>query len=160
VIVFADDIEPVPWQNGGGRTRELLRWPAEGEWRLRLSLADIEADGPFSAFPGVQRWFVVVRGEGVALDLDGNQRQVRPGDAPISFDGVLAPGCRLLGGPTRDLNLMLRRLDGRLLAASPGDAPPHAARLGFFDADRLRLHWPFAAVTAPGTGWWIAVEAE
>jgi environmental stress-induced protein Ves len=64
----------VPWRNGGGRTRELLAWPSAEDWQLRVSVAEIEADGPFSAFPG-----------------------------------EAAPGCRLIDGPTRDLNLMLRR---------------------------------------------------
>ena len=52
-----------PWRNGGGVTRELLRLaarPATGS--VRVSVADIEADGPFSPFPGVERWFAVLRG--------------------------------------------------------------------------------------------------
>ncbi|MFG5407966.1 HutD family protein [Piscinibacter sakaiensis] len=38
-----------PWRNGGGHTRELWTWPADGPWQARLSVADIAADGPFSA---------------------------------------------------------------------------------------------------------------
>ena len=58
---------PQPWRNGGGVTRELLAWPDGGDWRVRVSVADIDADGPFSAFPGVERWFAVLEGAGVAL---------------------------------------------------------------------------------------------
>jgi uncharacterized protein len=157
VIIEADRIEPMPWKNGGGQTRELLRWPTDGDWRVRLSLADIEADGPFSAFPGVQRWFAVVEGDGVELDLAGRLHRLRTGDAPLHFDGALAPACRLLGGPTRDLNLMLRGLEGRLLAAATGEATPRGAAVGFFDAAALSLHWPFVDEAAPAPGWWIVV---
>ena len=108
VPVRAADVAPQPWRNGGGRTRELLAWPVGPEWRLRISLADIDADGPFSAFAGVQRWFAVIAGAGVVLRLPGGERRLTTASAPISFDGADAPGCRLVAGPTRDLNLMLR----------------------------------------------------
>ena len=41
--------------NGGGVTRELLAWPTASEWTVRLSVADITRDGPFSAFAGIDR---------------------------------------------------------------------------------------------------------
>ncbi len=78
VVICAGAVAPQAWRNGGGQTRELLAWPAQGPWRLRISRADIDADGPFSAFPGVTRWFTVLQGAGVALTLDG----VRHGTAP------------------------------------------------------------------------------
>jgi environmental stress-induced protein Ves len=34
---------------------------------VRLSVADIERDGPFSAFAGLIRWFAVLSGAGVLL---------------------------------------------------------------------------------------------
>lgn len=157
--LLADEVPPTPWKNGGGQTRELLRWPAQGDWRLRLSLADIAADGPFSAFPGVTRWFVVLQGEGVALALPGGEHHQHLGDAPLCFDGAAAPGCRLLGGPTRDLNLMLQGLAGELIAAQAGDAAPARwPQRGFFEAGVHCLHWPCRSSTAPADGWWIGVE--
>jgi len=42
--------QPSPWKNGGGTTRELLAWPDPQDWTLRLSVAQVEADGPFSRF--------------------------------------------------------------------------------------------------------------
>ncbi|MDH4050335.1 MAG: HutD family protein [Rubrivivax sp.] len=160
MIVQADGVVPTPWRNGGGRTRELLRWPAEGDWRLRLSLADIAADGPFSPFPGVARWFVVVQGDGVALRFGDGDRQLRAGDAPLRFDGAQAPGCRLLGGATRDLNLMLRGLDGELAIAHAGQTWAAAWPMrGFFEAGTHQLHWPCAADRAPADGWWIGAAA-
>ena len=55
-------VEPQRWRNGAGFTRELLAWPSAGDWQLRISVADIDADAGFSVFPGVERWFSVVEG--------------------------------------------------------------------------------------------------
>jgi uncharacterized protein len=107
--VRLDDCPEVPWRNGGGRTRELLAWPSAADWQVRVSVAEVAADGPFSAYPGVDRWFAVIEGAGVVLALPTGERRVRAGDAPLAFPGEAAPGCRLIDGPTRDLNLMLRR---------------------------------------------------
>jgi uncharacterized protein len=157
--VCADDVAPVPWKNGGGLTRELLRWPAGDAWRLRISLADIAADGPFSAFPGVERWFAVLEGDGVELQFGDRLIAQRPGDAPLRFDGADAPGCRLLGGPTRDLNLMLQGPGGELRAAAAGDRSPAWPRRGFFVAATRTLLWPFDGATAPEAGFWIGTDA-
>lgn len=163
-MIDADNVPPTPWKNGGGQTRELLRLPGPGsdsnDWRLRLSLADITANGPFSAFPGVRRWFAVIEGDGVVLRFADIERAVRRGDTPVSFDGAAAPGCRLIGGATRDLNLMLRGLAGELAAASAGTAWAAAwPRRGFFEAAARRLHWPFDGRLAPADGWWIGCDA-
>jgi hypothetical protein len=88
-------------------TREILAWPDVENWALRLSVAEIERDGPFSAFPGVDRWFAVLSGSGVRI---GEPFQtITAGSSPLQFDGATAPQCMLIDGPTRDLNLMLRR---------------------------------------------------
>jgi environmental stress-induced protein Ves len=89
---------------------------------VRISMADIDSDGPFSAFPGVERWFSVVTGAGVILGLDGAEKRVRAGDAPVQFDGAAAPSCRLIDGPTRDLNLMVKGGSGGMWPVSPGAA--------------------------------------
>lgn len=106
-----------PWRNGGGTTRELFTWPANDRnnpssaaaWQLRISVADISADGPFSAFPGVDRWFAVAKGEGVDLQFGTKVHRVNLRSEPLAFDGAEAPGCQLVRGATRDLNLMCQR---------------------------------------------------
>lgn len=129
------DVPPQPWRNGGGSTRELLAFPAGEAWQLRVSVADIEAEGPFSAFIGVQRWFTVLQGAGVELDIDGHVQRLRRGDPPLRFDGAAGVGCRLIDGPTRDLNFMLRAADGRMEAAVDGQAwTPAATQCGLFSA--------------------------
>ena len=115
-LVDAESVSPQAWRNGGGQTRELLAWPSGSDWQLRISRADIGSDGPFSAFPGITRWFTVLAGAGVVLSFADGDQHLRRGDPPLQFDGAAAPGCRLLDGPTQDLNLMLRRGTGALRA--------------------------------------------
>lgn len=107
-VIALDRIQPQPWRNGGGETRELFTWPPGGPWSVRISVAEIRADGPFSPFPGVQRWFAVVEGDGVVLQFRTHRELLDADGAPLHFDGADAPHCTLPGGPTRDLNLMLR----------------------------------------------------
>lgn len=116
-VVHSENVPPTRWRNGGGWTRELLAWPAP-DWIVRVSVADIETAGPFSAFPGVERWFAVLDGDGVALAHDGGETIVlRATDALHRFRGDEATQCRLLGGATRDFNLMLRRDAGAATVA-------------------------------------------
>jgi hypothetical protein len=139
--IQADAVPATPWRNGGGRTRELFAWPPGPDWQLRISLADIDADGPFSAFPGVRRYFAVLEGAGVALDLEGREQPLTQGDEPFGFDGALAPGCRLLAGPTRDLNLMLRGVAGEMRRAEH-PLPPHWPWRALFCAGAAELLLP------------------
>ncbi len=71
VVRFAlDAIAPTPWKNGGGTTREIaVRPPGAGmdAFAWRVSVADIVADGPFSAFPGIDRQIALLDGAGVHL---------------------------------------------------------------------------------------------
>ena len=137
---------PAPWKNGGGVTRELLCLPhgSKDDWTLRISVADIEADGPFSPFPGITRWFAVLDGAGVRLRFADRTLDVRRGEAPLRFDGAQAPGCALLDGPTRDLNVMVRtdRADSLVTPATfldeagPGTSPG----FGFFALQPVALH--------------------
>lgn len=133
--IHADQVNATPWRNGGGATRELLAWPTSANWRVRLSMADIARDGPFSAFDGVRRWLVLLSGHGIALALPGGETNLRPLDAPLAFDGAAAPGCRLLDGPVRDLNLMCRgggRADLQPVVPAQDWHVPPGALVGLF----------------------------
>lgn len=161
--VHLQDCPPQPWRNGGGLTRELLVWPrdaAAGAWQLRLSVADIERDGPFSPFPGLRRWFAVLSGAGVSLALPQGAVTLRPHDPPLAFDGADAPACALLGGPTRDLNLMAQDHQGvaQMQAALPGsrlEAAPGWRAL--FAAEAACLTTPHGVEELPaGTLAWAA----
>jgi environmental stress-induced protein Ves len=117
-IVHLADVAATPWRNGGGITRELALWPAQGEWAWRMSVAEVAASGPFSRFEGIDRWFAVLQGDGVDLqvrpvaDAVANANRVQrltERSAPFFFDGAAATDCQLLGGPTADFNLMVRK---------------------------------------------------
>jgi environmental stress-induced protein Ves len=109
-----DPIKPAPWRNGGGTTRELLAWPHPEAWNVRVSIAEVSADGPFSTFPGVTRWFAVLAGERVKMRVGGDEHVLGAGSPPLCFDGGTAAHCGLASGATEDFNLMLRGREGRL----------------------------------------------
>ena len=104
------DTPPTPWKNGGGTTRELLAWPTPQDWTLRLSVAQVDADGPFSRFDGITRWFAVLAGAGVRLHMPDISltHSLDVSSSPLAFDGALAVDCTLIDGPTQDFNLMAR----------------------------------------------------
>jgi environmental stress-induced protein Ves len=97
-----------PWKNGGGVTREVMCVPAQGAFRWRVSVAQIDSSGPFSDFAGYQRKMVLLRGSGVRLSGARHAAMVlrEPGDL-LEFDGAAALDCTLLDGPCTDLNLMV-----------------------------------------------------
>lgn len=110
-VLREPDYVTVPWKNGGGLTREILKVPSGAtafDWRL--SLASITAPGPFSAFDGYDRTLVLVRGDGVELDFGPRGRSTlrAPGES-IDFDGAWPAHCTLLGDPSTDLNLIVSR---------------------------------------------------
>ena len=117
--IAADDVAPQRWRNGGGWTRELLTWPPPpAAWQLRISLATIDAAGPFSVFPGVMRTLALVSGAGLLLNIDGNERRLYPGADPVQFAGAAAVQAEPLAGPSVDLNLMTSAGRGELLRAA------------------------------------------
>ena len=107
-VVHLADVAPAPWKNGGGTTRELVAWPNAEHWVWRMSVAEVAQSGPFSCFDGVQRWFAVLAGAGIALMHDGQRHVSSVDSVPFCFDGGLPTGCELLDGATQDFNLMLR----------------------------------------------------
>jgi environmental stress-induced protein Ves len=109
-----DRIVPTPWKNGGGSTREIAVWPPGAgmdtfDWRI--SVADIAEDGPFSAFPGIDRQIVLIDGPGVHLHAhdDSFCHKLRHLGEPFAFSGDTAVHATLVDGPTRDFNVMTRR---------------------------------------------------
>jgi environmental stress-induced protein Ves len=136
------DCVPQAWRNGGGITHEIATWPESEDWQWRVSVARIDRDGPFSAFPGVQRWFAVLEGVGVELNWPDRQVQLGMQDAPLAFAGAPACEARLLAGTTLDFNLMARGLRGELRRQTHcGEQAPWPARahVGIFAC--TPCHW-------------------
>jgi environmental stress-induced protein Ves len=110
-VISSLDYRRERWRNGLGWTREILRLPAQGDdWALRLSVAEIEQDAAFSAFPGVERELVLLQGNGVRLRFDdGRVAEVLPPHGRVRFAGEETLHGELVDGTTHDFNLMWKR---------------------------------------------------
>lgn len=104
----------VRWQNGRGWTREIATASTRGEpgrdgWSWRVSIAEIEEDGPFSLYSGVERECILLRGEGFALESEGeDSRVLRPPFGRLRFPGDVPVAASLLDGRVEVFNLMWR----------------------------------------------------
>ncbi|GHD76352.1 HutD family protein [Vogesella fluminis] len=134
IVRFAD-CPPSPWKNGGGITRQLLIRPAAAnldDFALRVSVADIDSDGPFSRFDGIDRTLTLLEGGGLQLQRDGAPLATLHADSPLlHFVGEWPISSQRLAGKVRDFNIMTRRsqcrhraerlsLDGSLTLAHDG----------------------------------------
>jgi uncharacterized protein len=66
-ILRAENYRRMPWKNGGGLTAEIAVSPESAgldDFDWRVSMARVEAGGPFSLFPGVDRTLSILEGEG------------------------------------------------------------------------------------------------
>jgi hypothetical protein len=108
-IIRRSSLVPVPWRNGGGITHEMIRVPATGDPFLwRVSIAQIDASGPFSNFAGYSRTMVLLRGAGLRLRFaTGPDTLLHEVGDMTAFDGATATECDLADGPCTDFNLMV-----------------------------------------------------
>lgn len=119
------DYKQMPWKNGLGQTAEIDRLPAsEGPYLWRLSQAPIQAEGPFSNFPGFDRWLAVCQGDGIFLN-DKRVEALRP----VRFSGDEDTFCRPIGSKVVDIGLIFDRarvdasmslVEGAISLAEPG----------------------------------------
>jgi environmental stress-induced protein Ves len=111
--VAIDSVASIRWKNGGGTTRQLAVSPVDAtadDFLWRISIAQIDVPGEFSAFPGIDRTILLWRGEGVTLTSSAwPDRQLNDPRLPFNFRGEEEVVCDLIGGPVQDLNLMVRR---------------------------------------------------
>lgn len=112
IVRFAD-CPPSPWKNGGGITRQLLIRPAAAnldDFALRVSVADVDSDGPFSRFDGIDRTLTLLEGGGLQLQRDGTPLATLQTDSPLlHFAGEWPISSQRLAGKVRDFNIMTRR---------------------------------------------------
>jgi uncharacterized protein len=103
IVRRIDSITPERWRNGGGMTRAVAQ---EGDgWRV--SIAEVERDGPYSRFDGFARISVVLRGHGVVLRHDDDVVLLERFQA-LGYDGGAAWQATLVDGPVTALNVMTR----------------------------------------------------
>ncbi|MEQ1699875.1 MAG: HutD family protein [Ilumatobacteraceae bacterium] len=111
-VVRAAETTRTRWANDGGWTREIAREPADGSpYQWRVSVADVETDGPFSVFAGYDRALVLLSGAGMDLRFTdtGAVTSLRPDEPRARFSGDVPVTATLLDGPTTDFNLIWRR---------------------------------------------------
>ncbi|EPP3955799.1 HutD/Ves family protein [Klebsiella pneumoniae] len=115
-----------PWKNGAGETREIICVPApDAPFLWRASIATLQADGPFSPFPGVDRVITLLAGQPLRLCGENIDQPLAlwqplrlcgenidqplalwqpwafPGEWALSSVGIVAPGL--------DFNIMTQR---------------------------------------------------
>lgn len=109
-ILRNSDYPSRPWKNGGGTTRDILVAPPGAsldDFDWRLSLAQVDRDGPFSRFDNVDRTLVLLSGAMTLHEPDRRISLIR--GEPVEFPGERAIDATLSGGSTLDFNVMTRR---------------------------------------------------
>lgn len=159
-----DELPVSPWKNGGGSTREILCWPPGADMNgfdWRVSVADIAAPGPFSAFPGVDRTIVLLDGDGVWLEGAGVRHRLDTRHDPFAFSGDVALRCELLGGPSSDFNVMARRERGKATVSvfSEAHALPRCA-YGLLLSVQGHYHLRGAGLLKTRYGLWWAEQPQ
>nr|WP_255701922.1 HutD family protein [Bordetella sp. LUAb4] len=108
------DVPAQAWKNGGGLTREIVCWPpgaGVNDFLWRVSVARIDADGPFSRFADVDRVITLLSGPGVLLrgGFPSGMHALTDALVPFPFPGDVEVDCALQGGASEDFNVMSRR---------------------------------------------------
>jgi acyl-CoA thioester hydrolase len=122
-VVREPDRVTMPWKNGGGVTHELVRLgDGAAGFAVRLSIAEVAADGPFSRFPRVDRVITLLDGAGMRLTRsDGLVVTLDTPHRPFAFLGEDAWDCALVAGASRDFNVMVDRgLQANATPTAPG----------------------------------------
>ncbi len=97
------DCPLIPWKNGGGMTQELFK-VGNDPFSLRISVAKVASDGPFSSFPGLLRELILL--EGSLILKFPNKKILLHSFQPFSFSGEDYVESHLLNGPVRDFNVI------------------------------------------------------
>lgn len=114
-LIPANAYRRVRWRNDAGWTREIIAAPDDDAisdlpWRWRMSIAEIERDGAFSTFPGVERECMLLRGDGLRLRFGaGATRMLSPPFGRLRFEGERDVDANLVDGRVEVLNLMWKR---------------------------------------------------
>ena len=159
------DVKSTPlyrWSNNKGARREVAVHPRNAgdkdafDWRV--GIAYVTEDAPFSAFPGIDRWIVLLGGKGIAMrSTDGSidKNLDRPLE-PFAFSGDTPINSKALNGNCDLFNVLVQRSrfrasvdpigPSRQLDASAGVTLLYGAHAG------VRYHVPAQkeALLAPG----------
>ena len=115
------DYTMMPWKNGRGETREFARFPADGGFAWRLSMATVSEDAAFSTFPGVTRTLAVVAGGELDLLVADESERMTVGGPARTFSGEAPASAAPVTATVTDLNLMVRAgFDGSIVPLDGG----------------------------------------
>lgn len=104
-IININELPPTPWKNGGGTTREIAQADGPKGFAWRLSVADVEVEGPFSRFEGFSRILTVIEGHGLQLCTTKRIHEIALLD-PFHFRGDVDISSKLQSGSIRDFNVI------------------------------------------------------
>lgn len=106
-LLRADERTAQPWRNGAGLTRDVAVDRPGDAFGWRVSIATIDRDTPFSAFPGYDRTLLQIAGGPLLLALPVRSVFLRPGEH-VAFAGETAVMGRV-GTTVTALNVMTDR---------------------------------------------------
>jgi environmental stress-induced protein Ves len=114
-IIRASALQPRPWPNGLGVTRDITGGLGATDPGWLLSIADLVQDAAFSHFPGCDRVFTLIEGGGVTLTVDEVAMPCLP-FVPASFPGDRPSFCTMGSAAARAFNLFVdrNRCEGRV----------------------------------------------
>ncbi|MBV2181793.1 MAG: HutD family protein [Castellaniella sp.] len=147
-FIAAQELQPTPWKNGGGVTRQIVIHPADAsadDFIWRISAADVASAGPFSHWEDIDRILVLTEGGPMRLiRTDTGRETLLEAGTRLYFAGETPYTAELPAGPVRDFNLMLRRKQAhgcvdmrsghQKLPLRPGDTILHCVQ-GRYQAD-------------------------
>lgn len=101
----------MPWKNGGGKTTELFKisGSTDSSFLFRLSIANVESNGPFSHFPNTERILMLLDGPGFHLKSSEYDFSLKDSQIPFYFSGESSIFCTLVNGPCHDFNVMTKK---------------------------------------------------
>ena len=112
-ILYPKDFKEVPWKNGQGMTREIYRIANAQDpeqFLFRISVATVGQSGPFSEFPGKDRFLMLLEGKGFRLTFDDNTDVVLANAFDsFEFEGEEKIECHLIDKACLDFNVMTQR---------------------------------------------------
>ncbi|WP_434927531.1 HutD/Ves family protein [Shewanella sp. HL-SH2] len=115
--------QATPWKNGLGSTFQRYIWPLDADldnFDVRISMARVQTNGPFSIFKGIDRHLSLLEGNGLRLTFTDNSATNKPSASrpaidlsqtsrPYAFKGEWSIHSELIGSQVLDFNVMVRR---------------------------------------------------
>ncbi|MDH5435086.1 MAG: HutD family protein [Gammaproteobacteria bacterium] len=106
-IIRESEFSKMPWKNGGGSSYEIYRLPATSDyWDFRVSIAEVNSDGPFSLFPNCERFLMLLSDNGMHLKSNELNHSLLKIYDHLYFSGDLKITASLENGPNRDFNVI------------------------------------------------------